>query len=257
MEPATTGNPRLHRTFAAGRFPAVSDDVFRWRGRLGPFELKMSPTTFAPSTVSALVADALSIEEGETVIDVGCGSGVLAIIAAKLGAGRVHATDASEDVVDIGTANAQRLGVGDRVSFYRGDLFSALPADVSADVIIGDVSGIPDELAAESGWFPGGVGGGPTGSELPIRMLREAKERLRAPGRLILPTGSLQDEPAILAVARSLFGKVRKLTDRVIPLPAALAASGAVPRLVAAGIVRISPKGSRWTWEARVWELAP
>ena len=59
-------------------------------------------------------------------------------------------------------------------------------------VIIGDVSGIPDALADASGWFPSRRGGGPRGSELPIRMLHAAKERLRAGGRLLLPTGSLQ-----------------------------------------------------------------
>ena len=36
-----------------------------------------------------LLAEALELEPGDTVVDVGCGSGILSIIAAKLGAGRV------------------------------------------------------------------------------------------------------------------------------------------------------------------------
>ena len=125
--------------------------TFKWKGREGPMELRVSGSTFAPSTISSLLAKALQIEEGETVIDVGCGSGVLAIVAAKLGAGHVHAVDVSPDVVEVGQANAAEQGVADKITFYCGSLFDPLPKGLEADVIIGDVSGIPDEIADTSG----------------------------------------------------------------------------------------------------------
>jgi predicted RNA methylase len=59
-----------------------------WKGRLGPMRLKISETTFQPSTVTRLLADTMVVEPGDVVFDVGCGSGILGIIAAKLGAGR-------------------------------------------------------------------------------------------------------------------------------------------------------------------------
>ncbi len=227
-----------------------------WKGRLGPMELQASDTTFLPSTISQLVADVLEVNEGDVVIDVGCGTGILGIIAAKLGASRVYGVDASPDVVAVGSKNASAHGVADRMAFYHGDLFSPLPPDVRADVIIGDVSGIPDDLAADSGWFPSRSGGGPRGSELPIRMLREAGRWLTEGGRMFLPTGTLQDENAILETARSVFSSLVKLTERPIPLAGALAEAKSVARLIDDGIVQLSERGSRLLWEARVWLCA-
>ena len=123
-------------------------------------------------------------------------------------------------------------------------------------MIIGDVSGIPDELAAVSGWFPGGVGGGPSGAELPMRMLEAARRLLAPGGRLFLPTGSLQDETSILEKARDLYGKVVKLVERNIPFPSQLAEAPEVLRLVRDRIISLTPRGSRYLWTARVWLTA-
>ena len=219
-------------------------------------DLRISDTTFTPSTLSTLIASEMRINRGDMVIDVGCGSGILAIIAAKLGAGHVHAVDKNPDVVEVGEANAAANGVAGRVTFHRGDLFDPLPDDIAADVIIGDVSGIPDDLADESGWFPTRGGGGRRGSELPIRMLTEARRRLAAGGRMFLPTGSIQDEASILDAARRMYSAVRQLAERSIPLPASLAASRVVAALSERGIVNLAKRGSRSLWQARVWEVS-
>lgn len=230
-------------------------ETYVWKGRMGPLEIDLSSSTFRPSTISIMMAETMTIEPGDTVVDVGSGSGILAILAAKLGAEHVHAVDISPDAIEVGTANADRHGVADRITFYSGSLFDPLPENLQADVIIGDVSGIPDELARETGWFPSGVGGGPTGAELPMRMLEAARQRLRKGGRLFLPTGSLQDEAAILDRARALFERLRGLGERMIPLPPAVVVSETVRRLIAEGVVRLVPKGSRWLWTAKVWEV--
>ncbi|MCY4367886.1 MAG: 50S ribosomal protein L11 methyltransferase [bacterium] len=231
-------------------------EKFLWKGRLGPISLRISDTTFRPSTISALVAREIRVDEGDIAIDVGCGSGILAIIAAKLGARHVYAIDKSPDVIEVGRANAEANRVSDRVTFYCGDLFEPLDRSIKADVIIGDVSGIPDALADESGWFPTKGGGGARGSELPIRMLEEARRRLAAGGRLLLPTGSLQDETSIIETAKGLYTRVRKLTERRIPLPSKIASSQVLSDLAERGVVRITTRGSRALWEARVWEVS-
>jgi ribosomal protein L11 methyltransferase len=66
---------------------------------------------------TSLVAEALAAEplQGVTVLDVGCGSGVLALVALALGAARVRAVDVDPDAVAVTRENATRNGVGDRL----------------------------------------------------------------------------------------------------------------------------------------------
>ena len=227
-----------------------------WKGRCGPFDLEVSPATFRPSTVSVLLAASLEVEEDAVVVDVGCGSGVLAIVAAKLGAKRVYGTDAAKDTVEVASANAEAQGVGDVTTFFKGDMFEPLPGDLEADVVIGDVSGIPDEFAKASGWFPSGLSGGPSGAELPMRMLQEAKSLLKRGGKLFLPTGSLQDEESIMKRARSVFNSIHQLSERPIPLPSALVGHPALLSLVRAKVINLKQRGSRLLWTARIWELS-
>jgi methylase of polypeptide subunit release factors len=218
-------------------------------------DLKVGKATFRPSTISSLLADALDFEPGSVVVDVGCGSGILSIIAAKLGASRVYGVDAAEGTVEVATANAEAHGVADRVVFAQGDMFDPLDSSVEADVVIGDVSGIPDEIASASGWFPSGLSGGPTGAELPMRMIEESKRLLRRGGSLFLPTGSLQDENSILDRARSVFGSMRQLAERNIPLPSSLAEDPAVLKALKEKVIALKQRGSRFQWTARVWRL--
>ncbi|HEX5696464.1 MAG TPA: 50S ribosomal protein L11 methyltransferase [Acidimicrobiia bacterium] len=233
----------------------MESETIVWKGRFGPFELRLGPETFRPSTISMLLADALEIEDQSVVIDAGCGSGVLSIVAAKLGAGMVYGVDAAQGTVEVATANAEAQGVGDKVQFFQSDMFDALPEGELADVVIGDVSGIPDDLASVSGWFPSGLSGGPTGAELPMRMLEEAKRLLRKGGKLLLPTGSLQDETSIMDKARSVFGSIKMLTERPIPLPSALVEQPAVIRLIRDRVIDLTERGSRHLWTARIWEI--
>jgi methylase of polypeptide subunit release factors len=233
----------------------MAAETITWKGRFGPMDLKVGDATFRPSTISTLLADALEIQPGSVVVDVGCGSGILSIIAAKLGAARVYGVDAADETVEIASANAAAHGVADVVVFAQGDLFGPLDPSIEADVVIGDVSGVPDEIARVSGWFPSGLAGGPTGAELPMRMIEESKRLLKKGGSLFLPTGSLQDENSILERARSVFGSMRQLTERNIPLPSSLAEDPAVLTALKEKVIALKQRGSRFQWTARVWRL--
>lgn len=225
-----------------------------WKGRLGPFDLRVAPGTFRPSTISTMVAESMEVGDSDVVIDMGCGSGVLSIIAAKLGANVVHGVDAEQETIEIATANAAAQGVEDRTVFYQGDMFEPLPEGLEADVLIGDVSGIPDDVAEATGWFPSGLSGGPSGAELPLRMLEQARDFMRKGGKVFLPTGSLQDEASIIDAARDMFGKIRQLTERRIPLPSTVSENPAIIKMAQDKIIDITQRGSRMIWTARVWE---
>ena len=227
-----------------------------WKGRTGPFEIAVDPNVFAPTHTSRTLAEALEIEPGDVVIDVGCGSGVLSIVAARLGAARVYGVDLSPEAVRVAATNAEALGVADRVEFRVGDLLEPV-RDVQANVIIGDVSGIPDEIAAVSGWFPDGRAGGPTGAELPAAMLESVRSSgcLEPGGRLYLPTGTIQAEGRILEVARRIFGaaNLQSLLEREFPLPDVEAKSKAVAQMMKEGILDLHARGSRLLWRLQIW----
>jgi precorrin-6B methylase 2 len=226
---------------------------FDWKGRTGPFSLMLAPGVFAPSTTSTVVAQALEISPGDVVIDAGCGSGVLSFVAARLGAERVYGCDISEESVRVAGENARRLNLADVTEFRVGSLLEPV-RDVRADVVIGDVSGVPDPIAQISGWFPGGRGGGPTGAELPVAMLDEIGESLKPGGRVYLPTGTLQAENTVLEAARKVFGKnIEKLVERDLPLPNLIARSKEAARLVSDGLIHLRTRGSRLLWRLTVW----
>ena len=224
-----------------------------WRGRGGPFPLTLRPGVFSPTHTSKTLADALEIEPGDTVIDVGCGSGVLAFVAAKFGAKKVYGCDLSEPAVETARENAKLLGLEDICEFRQGDLLEPV-RDVRATVLIGDVSGIPDEIAAASGWFEDVPAGGPTGAELPTKFLRSIGGVLVPGGRLYLPTGTIQDERTILAAAREVFGdKIEAILEREFPLPDLVAKSKAVARMMKEGLLNFRQRGSRLLWQLRIW----
>jgi SAM-dependent methyltransferase len=232
------------------------ENALEWKGRTGPFTIELNPGVFAPTTTSRTLADALEIRPGETVIDVGCGSGVLSFVAERLGAGKVYGVDLSDEAIAVAKRNAERLGVGDSVEFRVGDLLEPVKG-VQADVIIGDVSGIPDEIAAVSGWFPDGRAGGPTGAELPAAMLESIRvnDALKPGGRLYLPTGTIQAENRILEVARRIFGaaNLHALLERELPLPDVVAKSKAVAQMIQDGVLNLHARGSRLLWRLQIW----
>lgn len=81
-----------------------------------------------------------------TIVDVGTGSGVLSIAAAKMGAAPVFALEADEVAVGVAKSNMKLNSVDDRVTVIRSDLLSSLPDGVQADVMISNI--VADVLIA-------------------------------------------------------------------------------------------------------------
>lgn len=84
------------------------------------------------------------VHSGETVLDIGCGSGILGIVAAKVGAGKVICSDLDPNAVLVAKENVEKNQVEEIVSVYKGDLtdipvFQDLQADVIVANIIADV----------------------------------------------------------------------------------------------------------------------
>jgi len=73
------------------------------------------------------------------VADLGAGSAVLSIAAAKLGAARVVAIELDGDAAGNALENIRVNGVGDRIHFIVGDAFSILPLVAPVDVVLANI----------------------------------------------------------------------------------------------------------------------
>ncbi|MFP1767075.1 50S ribosomal protein L11 methyltransferase [Lonsdalea quercina] len=94
--------------------------------------------------------------QGKTVIDFGCGSGILAIAALKLGAARAIGIDIDPQAIQASRDNAQRNGVSDRLELY---LPQDQPEALSADVVVANILAGPlRELAPLIGALPNAGG---------------------------------------------------------------------------------------------------
>ncbi len=86
----------------------------------------VTPATLIPRPdTEVLVEEALKAAKPETVfLDLGTGSGAIAITLAAESTSGVFATDISTEALDVAVANARKLGVADRVIFLHGDLLT-------------------------------------------------------------------------------------------------------------------------------------
>jgi ribosomal protein L11 methyltransferase len=75
-----------------------------------------------PTTKLCLQAMETHLQRGDRVLDVGTGSGILSIAAARLGAERVWALDTDPDAIDVASDNLDRNDVSTCVQLHVGDL---------------------------------------------------------------------------------------------------------------------------------------
>jgi ribosomal protein L11 methyltransferase len=79
------------------------------------------------------------VEPGALVADLGSGSGVLAIAAAKLGAGRVVAIEMDPDAIGNAIENVDRNGVAPQVTVLQGDAGALLPLVAPVSLIVANI----------------------------------------------------------------------------------------------------------------------
>ena len=152
------------------------------------------------------------------IVDVGVGSGAvaLAIKAARPDA-RLVGIDASADALEVARDNAVRLGID--VELQLGDLLAPPRGLGLVDVVVSNPPYIPsadiDTLSREVRCEPrAALDGGPTGLELPGRLVREAAEALREGGWLAVEHGAGQAEAmSAIVAATGCFDPVERLRD--------------------------------------------
>lgn len=109
--------------------------------RPNDIELSLDPgmafgTGTHPTTQLCLIALEDTVQQGMEVLDLGSGSGILAIAAAKLGASSVYGIDIDQVAVDSSVENIERNNVQDRVTVAQGGLEKALEDGKQYDLIV-------------------------------------------------------------------------------------------------------------------------
>ena len=145
-----------------------------------------------------LIADCrLLIEKGK-VLDVGTGSGVIALsLALKFPEAKIFAVDISEEALSLARENATRLGLTGRVQFHRGNLLENLSERF--DLIVANLPYVSMQdrhlLAREVLHDPEmALFAGEKGDELIRKLIEQARAHLSSNGVLALEIGLNQSE---------------------------------------------------------------
>jgi release factor glutamine methyltransferase len=157
----------------------------------------------------------LSGEKATRILDVGTGSGVIALtLAAAWPEAQVEAVDASPDALALARENAARLGLAERVRFTESDLLTGVTGEF--DLIVANLPyidlGVIPTLTREVQRDPlTALDGGANGMEIFSRFVPQAARHLH--GRLGLEIGHDQSDHLQTLLAAHNYQDIRCLTD--------------------------------------------
>lgn len=169
----------------------------------GALLLEIPPGVHPPPASSVFLAGLLDVGEKESVLELGCGSGMLSIAAAKLGAGRVVATDVDPGALAATLRNARKNGVSRIVEVRPGSWYEPLKDGERFDVIIATPPQTPGPVPFGPRY------GGADGTKHIMDVLQGAQAFL-APkgGRLWLLAITLANPPLLWRALRERFREV-------------------------------------------------
>jgi release factor glutamine methyltransferase len=150
--------------------------------------IKECQSVYPPSEDTFLMLDCVEARSHESILEMGCGTGILALHCSKVG-GIVTAVDINPKSVECTRANATSNGLDMKV--IQSDLF--LDVEGVFDLIIFNPPYVPDEIRGdiERSWA-----GGEDGIRVLDRFLREAPNHLAKGGRiLVLLSTTMKDAP--------------------------------------------------------------
>jgi release factor glutamine methyltransferase len=162
------------------------------RIRFDDLILDVYDDVYDPSEDSFLFAQNLTVKPSDWVLDLGTGSGLLAILAART-AHHVTAVDINPYAIRCAKANAKQNHVHDKMDFLQADLFSAFHA-VRFDVVLFNSPYLPSEEGEMDSWIGRSWAGGASGREVIDRFIMEVPTVLAVGGRVLLMQSTLADE---------------------------------------------------------------
>jgi release factor glutamine methyltransferase len=165
-------------------------------------ELQLEPEVFCPSEHGTRVGEYIAIKKGDTVLDMGTGTGILGIIAAKKG-GVVDVSDNSKQAVNLAMKNAKLNDV--KLEGYIGEYFCT--EKPKYDYIIANLPQeiIPTNYAKQIGYLEKTISGGPKGNKHLLTFLKQAHNHMHDDSRALIAVYSVSDYIATLQNIKKLY----------------------------------------------------
>jgi len=184
--------------------------------RAAGFRLIVRPTVFHPRyfITSEFFASFISRQDlnGKRVADVGTGSGILGLAAARAGAASVTAVDVNPNAALTAAENARANGYGDCFMAVCSDLLGALAPGALFDAVISSPPSFPGEPRdiADRSWHAG-----PNYRDI-APLFEQARERLAPGGRVYLLVSSDSDLDLFSALISRARFQARLVAERSI-----------------------------------------
>ena len=163
----------------------------------GDFIFNIYENVYEPAEDSFLFADNLDAKEGERVLDVGTGCGVLGILTAKK-AEVVVAVELNPYAIRCARENAALNGLSSKIDFIQASLFTALNPQVTFDLILFNAPYLPSLQSEGASWIERSWAGGPDGREVIDFFISEVSLYLKPCGRVLLMQSTLTDVEATI-----------------------------------------------------------
>lgn len=160
------------------------------RTHFGGYVFDVFEDVYEPAEDSFLFAENIDVAEGEQVLDVGTGCGLLGILAAKK-AGRVVAVDLNPYAIRCAKQNSALNGTQGKIDFVQASLFAALKANVRFDLILFNAPYLPSDEGEAASWIGRAWAGGVNGREVVDRFISEVHSHLKPNGRVLLMQSTL------------------------------------------------------------------
>jgi len=133
---------QYYKPFRAGERLVIKPSWENWDEQPGDLVIELDPGmafgTGTHETTSMCVELIEKHYHGGKVLDVGTGSGILAIAAAKLGAREVLGVDIDPMAVQVAIENVEKNGLSDKIEIVEGDLVKGLH-DVDCDFAVANI----------------------------------------------------------------------------------------------------------------------
>ena len=169
----------------------------------GKIKIKLTDKTFLPHPDSLLLANSIKIKNGETAIDLGLGSGILAISAAKLGASKVYGTDLNRKAVENSKENSVINKIAQKCNFKYGSWFNPFQ-NKKFDVIIFNPPQIPGK-GNEEQYFRKATEASNDGTEPTISILNQSKNHLNSNGRIYFVLKEWMDWKKVISEIKKTY----------------------------------------------------